>query len=165
MSGNTVTIDADELQALRVLAGRYLSSSESHGGSLLDASEACGDGGDSGESAPLLVGLDVQVDDPHPDWYKLTLNERSAMCRLAAVYPDHLAPEDMLTRFRRTAQSPELEKPLPDPGTHVCMIRSQLGADAIETVWQYRINRKGHRVRVGRCLGYRLGQRYAGETA
>ena len=166
-----VTISLQEYQALRTLAGLHLSDviPSSEEGSIVgvDASQTGAkdhpsdeDGDPQGE---LQVGVDVQVDEPHPDWYSLTLNSRSMMCRLAAVYPQHIRPQDLLSRFRRTKDHPELEDSIATPSTHICHVRSSLGSDSIETVFEMRTNSKGALVRTGKCLGYRLGARYARE--
>lgn len=156
-------IDDDELQALRTLARKALGSSERDRAPDLDFHGQDTPEGPSDEAAPLSVALDVLPTRVHDDWYALTLNERTAMARLAAAYPAHVPHGELLSRFRRTAQSPELEMPLPHAATHISHIRATIGYDAVETVYETRVNRRGAVVRTGRSLGYRLGLRYARE--
>ena len=166
MSNNRVLIDADELQALRVLAAKAIlgsptgTASETHQGGGGGATEVTGPDHSSDDLAPLFVGLDVQVEEPHPDWYALTLNSRSIMCRLAAAYPEHVPHPQLANRFRRTAWHPELEDEVAHCATHISHIRAILGADAVTTVYGTRVNHRGHVVRTGKSLGYRLGTRY-----
>lgn len=159
--GQMTWIDSDELEALRTLARSHLERSEMDGSQHLDASDGEGPQPPSDGLGTLSRGVDVQSPIVHADWYVLTLNQRSVISRLAAAYPDYIPHSQLASRFRRTDVSPELEKPIADAATIVCHIRADLGDDAIETVYEYRTNRKGQLVRVGKSLGYRLGARYA----
>lgn len=160
-----VTIDRAELEALRALARAHLRDEVTVPSPWPDPD---GEPFDP-ETLPACIDIDGADCGPpsgtipeHPDWYALTLNERMTMCALRDAHPAPIPTDRLLNRWMRTKSNPDVGEPIMSAGTVVCQIRTKLGADAIETVWQYRTNAKGHVVRTARSDGYRLGQKYVG---
>lgn len=142
--GNTVTIDADELLALRILARKALSSSESHGESPLDG--------------PVDDGNDSHPDEEdHPTgvpshlartitWQELNVVESLVMARGAIVPANRI-----LRHIHNTGKLAIADQWVEAPSSQVTRARQhcrhKFGTDCIETVWNMRVNSKGRIVR------------------
>ena len=135
-----VTIDADELQALRTLARKHLSSSESDSSSLLDASEEDGNGCDSDETrTPFVLSRPIT-------WQELNVVEALSMA-MGAVVPANRLVKHIHNSGVRAVADRWVQAPTSQVTRAKQHLKHKFGMDCIETVWNTKVNSKGRVVR------------------